>query len=169
MIGSDRMVLTLAACIICGVAGCSPNSRSVEEENKEIVLRGFAAVDAKDWATYGIVWADSAIAHQSDGSTVVGGRAIIDFEKSFAIAFPDANRTVEEMLADGDKVVANETFRGTYQAPLPGVEAPVLGQAVEFGAIIIYRIAAGQIVEAWVQLDNAHFVGQLQVGEEPSG
>ena len=63
-------------------------------------------------------------------------------------AFPDLRMSVEQMLAEGDKVAVLWTFRGTHTGP--GYEGlPATGTRVELRGITIWRIVNGRIVEEW--------------------
>lgn len=64
---------------------------------------------------------------------------------AFLEAFPDSSHTIEDLLADGDKVVARVVGRGTHRAPFMG--APPSGRQVTMEGITIYRFADGKIVE----------------------
>jgi len=75
-------------------------------------------------------------------------------------AFPDLRIDIEDLIAEGDKVVARMTFRGTHQGPFRGI-APT-GRQVRFTAIRVYRIAHGKIVGSWANHDALGLLGQLQ-------
>jgi steroid delta-isomerase-like uncharacterized protein len=59
--------------------------------------------------------------------------------------FPDIQWTLEDMVAEGDKVAARFTFRGTHRGPFFGV--PPTGKSIVGQSMAIYRLADGQIVE----------------------
>ena len=62
-------------------------------------------------------------------------------------AFPDTVHIVEDLLAEGDRVAARITARGTFTRPLFG-RVPT-GQIVELTSVVIYRMANGRIIERW--------------------
>ena len=74
-------------------------------------------------------------------------------------AFPDLQIDIEDLIAEGDKVVGRVTARGTHQGEFMGI-APT-GKSVSFNAIDVVRIAGGQIVERWSQADNLALLQQL--------
>jgi predicted ester cyclase len=76
-------------------------------------------------------------------------------------AFPDGQATVEDLLADGDKVVARVSFRGTHQGGFRGI-APS-GKQVTVIGIHIFRIANGKVVEHWGLMDRLAALQQLGV------
>lgn len=84
-------------------------------------------------------------------------RAFTEFRK----AFPDARVSIEDMLAEGDKVIARFTWRGTHQGRFMGV-APT-GKKVAMSVIDIIRFADGKAVERWGAEDNLSLWQQLDV------
>ncbi|MBV9171031.1 MAG: ester cyclase [Chloroflexi bacterium] len=74
-------------------------------------------------------------------------------------AFPDLQIEIEDLIAEGDKVVGRVTARGTHEGEFMGI-APT-GKRVSFTAIDIVRIAGGQIAERWSQADNLALLQQL--------
>ena len=79
----------------------------------------------------------------------------------FRQAFPDSYFTVEDMVAEGDKVATRKTFRGTHQGEFMGI--PPSGQQVSIGLIDIVRISHGKVVEHWAIGDNLGMMQQLGV------
>jgi steroid delta-isomerase-like uncharacterized protein len=73
--------------------------------------------------------------------------------------FPDIQWTVEEMLAEGDKVAARFTMRGTHQGTFFGV--PPTGKTIAVQAINIYRLSDGQLVEEHGQPDMLGLLQQI--------
>ena len=74
-------------------------------------------------------------------------------------AFPDFNGTLEDVIAQGDKVVCRSTWRGTHEAELMGI--PATGRRVEYGVIEIFRVEDGRFVEHWQQSDTLTMFQQL--------
>jgi steroid delta-isomerase-like uncharacterized protein len=83
----------------------------------------------------------------------------------FRQAFPDSYFTVEDMIAEGDKVATRKTFHGTHQGEFMGI--PPTGQQVSIGLIDIVRIVDGQVVEHWSMGDNLGLMQQLGVIPQP--
>ena len=65
--------------------------------------------------------------------------------------YPDIRLTVEDVIAEGDKVVARNTVTGTHRSEFMGV-APT-GKSVTYNEIFIFRFADGQVVETWGVVD----------------
>jgi steroid delta-isomerase-like uncharacterized protein len=74
-------------------------------------------------------------------------------------AFPDFRATIDDMVAEGDKVVMRMTWRGTHKGEFMGI--PPTGKSVSFGVIDIIRIAGGKFVEHWGQMDSMGLMQQL--------
>ncbi len=79
----------------------------------------------------------------------------------FLTAFPDVHLTVEDMIADGDKVVTRYTSRGAQKGVFMGI--PPTGKQMTVSSIIIARIADGKIVEEWGLDDQMGMLQQLGV------
>ena len=80
-------------------------------------------------------------------------------------AFPDLKATVDDVIAEGDKVVVRSTWSGTHKGEFMGI--PPTGKRVSFGVIDIVRYADGKMVEHWGQMDNLGMLQQLGVAPAP--
>ncbi len=83
------------------------------------------------------------------------------FLQSFANAFPDARFTINDMVAEGDRVVTKKTFSATHTGEFAGI-APT-GNRVELTYVDILRLRDGRIVEHWLSMDQLTFMQQLGV------
>jgi predicted ester cyclase len=128
---------------------------SVEEENKQLVSRYYQGANA-----YG----GDPDKSQSLVSTYIDSKAIFRsfagdnnldqsayFFTAFYRGFPDMNWSVEDMVAEGDKVVVRYTWTGTQKGNWMG-SAPNGKKYIQTG-ITIYRINKGKIVEGWTVND----------------
>ena len=79
--------------------------------------------------------------------------------------FPDIQWTLEEMVAEGDKVAARFTMRGTHRGSFFGVSPS--GNKISVQALNIYRLSEGQFVEEHGQPDLLALL--RQIGAEPAG
>ena len=112
------------------------------------------------------VFADSYIAHQPDGSEEERTPDDVkQFLRHYHEAFPDLEITIEEQIAEGDKVVTRWASRGTHRGEFRGI-APT-GNEVRLRGIGIFRFSPeGKVVESW---DNFDQLGMLrQLGAIPS-
>ncbi len=79
----------------------------------------------------------------------LGVKAVVTMLRS---AFPDVHYTIEDLVAEGDKVVVRLTVTGTHQGAFLGL--PPTGKPVTMPSMHIFRFADGQIVEAWANRDD---------------
>ena len=80
-------------------------------------------------------------------------------------AFPDLHVTIEDLIAEGEKVVARNTVTGTHTGEYLGL-APT-GKFISYNEIFICRFANGKIAETWGSVD---VLSQLrQLGALPAG
>jgi predicted ester cyclase len=94
-----------------------------------------------------------------------GHDAIKGMVQSAHVAFPDYHEELEEMIAEGDKVVVRLTITGTQLGqwgPLPPT-----GKPVRFEEIVILRFAQGKVVEQRGIVDNLNALRQLGVVPTP--
>jgi steroid delta-isomerase-like uncharacterized protein len=74
-------------------------------------------------------------------------------------AFPDLHISVEDLIAEGDKVVARERITGTHRGSYLGL--PATGRRVAYNEITVSRFENGRVVEAWAVVDAMSLMGQL--------
>ena len=111
------------------------------EEHKAIIRRFVEEPWNKgNFAVFDEVLAPDYVLHP-DGNRQALESAITQFRT----AFPDLHMTVEEMIAEGDKVAYRWTARGTHQGEFEGI-APT-GKPIQGAGITILRFANGKIVE----------------------
>lgn len=80
-------------------------------------------------------------------------------------AFPDLHLTIEDMIAEGDKVVERGTWNGTHEGEFMGI--PATGRRVTVSQVDITRVADGRMVEHWGQLDTLELMRHLGVVSPP--
>ncbi len=81
-------------------------------------------------------------------------------------AFPDLQQTIEDQVAEGDRVAYRWTARGTHRGELMGI-APT-GARVAFTGIAIARLAHGRIAEMWESYDALGLLRQLGAVPSPA-
>jgi len=77
----------------------------------------------------------------------------------FRNAFPDLRFAIDDMVAEGDKVVTRLTASGTHEGDLPGI--PATGKRVTISGIVISRYKSGKAAEAWFKFDFLGLYRQL--------
>jgi predicted ester cyclase len=83
----------------------------------------------------------------------------------FRRGFPDVVSTIEDLMAEGDKVVARWRSRATHRGEYMGI--PPTGKEVEFTGISVYRIEGGRIAESWNSEDQFGLLRQIGAVPEP--
>lgn len=135
-----------------------------ETINVAAVQSGFDKFNAKDWkgvtATY---TDDAAIYEQISADDVDGGRAIGKYFAELGKAFPNGQQKVEALWGAGDFVVAESTFTGTNDGPLPrmGLKKGTK-KAVTLRQAHVFRLDGGKVLQHWI-FGNGLAVG-VQLG-----
>jgi steroid delta-isomerase-like uncharacterized protein len=138
---------------------------SVEEQNIDIVRRQFDLLNENDMDAFRDLIADDFVLHEQGDSTDVRGKdAAVEYFTQYTAAFPDMRITVEDIFADGDRVVARWTGRGTHQGPLLGIQPT--GTQVTVHGIEIDVVRDGRIAETWQSWDSGAMF--QQIGQMPS-
>jgi steroid delta-isomerase-like uncharacterized protein len=106
------------------------------------------------------VYATDCVIHEPD-EDVQGTEGLRQFVGRILATFPDMRVTVEDEVAEGDKVVTRWTGRGTHRDEFL-VITPT-GNRVEVTGITIHRIEGGKIAEEWEMPDNLGLMQQLGV------
>ena len=83
----------------------------------------------------------------------------------FRQGFPDVISSIEDLIAEGDKVVARWRSRATHRGDYMGI--PPSGKEVEFMGISVYRIEGGKIAESWTVEDQLGLMRQIGAIPEP--
>ncbi|MCP5098373.1 MAG: ester cyclase [Chloroflexi bacterium] len=74
-------------------------------------------------------------------------------------AFPDFTATIQDQVAEGDKVVTRKTFTGTHQGDYMGM--PPTGKEISFEVIEVVRLVDGKITDHWAVGDMLKMMQQL--------
>jgi predicted ester cyclase len=83
----------------------------------------------------------------------------------FRQGFPDVVSTIEDLIAEGDKVVARWRSQATHQGDYMGI--PPTGKEVEFTGISVYRMEGGKIAESWTAEDQLGLMRQIGAVSDP--
>ena len=129
------------------------------ESNKAVVQRFRDALDAGDLDGAMAVFAPNAVVYMSSAPEPLSMEGFKQLGELLLSAFAGGRSTVEDMIAEGDKVVSRLTFRGAHTGDMMGI--PPTGKSVAISEIIIDRLADGQIVESWRLFDQMAMMQQL--------
>ncbi len=124
------------------------------EENKAIARRVYEIISTGDFDRAEEI-VDASVPDNELLPCDPPARLIDTFKETFSEAregFPDLAIAVEDVMAEGDRVTARVTMRGTHSGEFQGI-APT-GRQVEVRAIDMFRIQDGKIVEHWGHADD---------------
>jgi steroid delta-isomerase-like uncharacterized protein len=124
------------------------------EENKAIARRVYEIISTGDFDR-----AEEIVDREAPDNELRPNdppvKLIDTFKETFSEAreaFPDLTVSVEDVMAEGDKVTARVTMRGTHRGEFQGIAST--GKRVEVRAIDMFRIEDGKIVEHWGHADD---------------
>jgi steroid delta-isomerase-like uncharacterized protein len=130
------------------------------EANKRVMLRFTQFINTASKELAAELISPSAIFHVPGNSEPLRGPAgYLAIIAMMRAGFPDIQWTLEEMIAEGDKVAARFTMRGTHQGTFHGV--PPTGTRIEVKAMNIYRLSEGQFIEEHGQPDLLGLLQQI--------
>jgi len=140
---------------------------TMSEQNKTL-MRGLVEElwNKKNPAVIDQLYADSYVGHTPDG--LLKGRAgARQHYNTYITAFPDCNVAIDDIMAEGDKVLVRWTATGTHRGELAGI-APT-GKRISVPGNLTARISGGKIVEdynVWDTLKLAQQIGAVgQIGQ----
>ncbi len=132
------------------------------EGNKAIVRRFVEEVQNRgNLATLDELLAANFVNHSAPPGVPAGGEGLKQLTHMFRAAFPDGVMTIEDMIAEGDRVVTRKTFRGTHTGALMSI--PPTGKQITIGLIDIVRLVEGTVVESWSAADDLGMLQQIGV------
>lgn len=136
------------------------------EENKAIVKRFVKEVlNERNLAVVDELCAADFVWHAPGGlEQVRGPERLKRLLTGFSTTFPDLRVTIEDLIAEGDKVVVRSTRTGTHRGEYRGIAAT--GKRATWTWVSIHRIVGGKIVEEWDEGD--HLSVMQQIGAIPA-
>ena len=138
------------------------------EENKSLARRFFEEFwDQKNLAAADELMAATHVDHTpgSPAGLPPGPEGFKQFGSVYFAAFPDLRLTLEDQIAEGDKVVTRWTSYGTNTGSLFGM--PATNKSATLTGITISRIVNGKVVETWTNFDTLGMLQQLGVVPAP--
>jgi steroid delta-isomerase-like uncharacterized protein len=153
---SNAVVLIVA--LVGLLAGAlAQNSSGTPEQNKRVVAQFIAAINAQDFNALDALVATDYQQNNGLPSGLIALKTQI-LPANYA-AFAGFEIAVNDLIAEGDRVVGRVTVRGTQRADYFGT--PSQGRHFESGVIHIWRLKAGKIAENWNETDRLSFPQQL--------
>jgi steroid delta-isomerase-like uncharacterized protein len=135
------------------------------EHNKTLVRRVFEeGMNRNNPGVYDEVIAADYVNHDFP-SPAPGAEGFRQVTAMFQAAFPDFHVTLEDEIADGNKVASRGYFTGTHKGDFMGI--PATGKSVKVTYIDIWAVENGKLKENWVQMDMVGLMQQLGVIPAP--
>lgn len=158
------MIVTIrspSAVALLMLLACTPSPNAQLEANKQLVRQFAQAANAADWDGVAALVAEDFVRHSAatPGPQITSRDAFIQLQQSILVSIPDNHVTIQQLVAEGDRVAALATYAGTQAGPMGGF--PATGRAFESPFLSIFRIEEGRIAELWVEWDNVHMLTQL--------
>jgi steroid delta-isomerase-like uncharacterized protein len=136
------------------------------DQNKSIVRRFREEVfNGRKLTLIDKLFSTEWVYHGVSDRKVYGQDGLKQFLTAYHNAFPDIQVKIENLIAEGDKVVSHVISRGTHRGELMGI-APT-GKQVTVPAICISRFAGDKIIEDWEIIDLLGMLQQLDVIPSP--
>jgi predicted ester cyclase len=137
------------------------------ERNKDVIRRLMSEMDRGNLDAVEDCYAADYVDHTpSPTRSILSGREGVRAAFAhFLRAFPDTRHTIEDLVAEGDRVVARISARATHTGELFG-HAPT-GRVITLTGIAIYRLVDGRIVERWAD-QGPGVLEQLGISPPPT-
>ena len=132
------------------------------EQNKSIVRRWVEeGWNKRNLALIDQLFAPNFYQHETGPEMVNNSEALKIFVSGYLSAFPDLQFTIEDLIAEGDKVVWRFTATGTNTGPFMG--GPITGQSANVTGTITFRLEDSRMAEAWLNLDVLGLLQQMGI------
>jgi steroid delta-isomerase-like uncharacterized protein len=140
------------------------------EENKQIALRLFEALNARDLSLWSQCLAEDYTAEHPGVSVPLTKTRSIGYYQRFLTAFPDINFEVLHILAEGDHVLIHWTGSGTHAerlATVTGETIPPTRRRATVSGALLFEVRDGKIARLWGYFDQLSLLAQLGITEQP--
>jgi steroid delta-isomerase-like uncharacterized protein len=131
------------------------------EQNKAVARRFFEALGANDQATLKELLAPDFVAHHSATPGPLSREALLQGISMISAAFSDNHYTIEDQIAEGDRVATRVTWRAIHSGDFQGLSPT--GKQVVVSGIAVERHKDGKIVERWVNHDQLGLIQQIGI------
>ena len=150
---------SLALCLSLGLVIASiAKADSFEEQNKAAIRRLIDEIYHKEnMAVFDEIVADNAVLHDNE-KTITQLEMAKRQIRMVLNRYRDIQITIEDMIAEGDKVVTRATFRGIFRQN---------GKNLVSASITISKFKDGKIIEVWRAFDIANIFRQLEIPPPP--
>ena len=120
----------------------------MSEQNKAVVRRYVEGLNEMELAVFDEILAPDFVNHTPRLGIMNRERTVNDYALLFE-AMPDRHGTIEDIIAEGDKVFLRTALQATHKGPVPGIPVEPTGKLVTSYLWEIFRVEDGRIVERW--------------------
>ena len=137
------------------------------EQNKSIVRRWVEEGWNKGNLTViDQLYTPNFVQHEPPPATVNSSEALKHYVSTYLAAFPDLHFSIDDLVAEGNKVVWRFTASGTHKNPFMSI--PPSGKSATITGMVIFRLENSRIAETWVNIDALGLLQQLGAIPMPS-
>jgi len=162
--------------VLCFIVGCQNQEAmaelekmkaqaEVEEQNKEVVRRYWNGKWNERRPEILDELQTSDVVYHSPSMEMNGLEEYKQVYSSYLSAFQDTQITIEELIAEGDKVMTRITMQGVHKGELGGI-VPT-DKTLTISGFTVFRLVDGKIVEEWEILDELGMMQQLGMELKP--
>jgi steroid delta-isomerase-like uncharacterized protein len=135
----------------------------MSEANKELVRRVIEEI----WTGGNLdlideLYAEDFVCHFEPAEDWIGRSGVREWVSRVRTSFSEYEERIEDLIAEGDRVVVHMTVSGVNTGPTP-IGSPATGKQISTLGILIYRVAHGQIAEQWEVANVGGILRQLGV------
>jgi len=151
-------IVGITACVIHGAG-----DRQIQEYNKAVV-RGYMEelLNEEAWDSWDRYFPERVVFNETE----ITKDSLIGASQFLRNAFPDLRVTIEDQIAERDRVVTRVVFCGTHRGEFRGI--PATGKTVRYSGIAIDRIVNGKVVQMWHEADVSQMIEQI-TEKRPAG
>jgi predicted ester cyclase len=151
--------------MVITIAGCSgaPDTRAKLEKNKSMQQRHIEELNGRKAAFVEAYLHQNYVFHGTMGD--LSKDQVTQSHAAIMAAFPGLRLTIEDQIAEGDRVVMRWTGRGTHEGEFLGA-APT-GKEVTITGITISRMEGDREIEAWEEVNMLDLMQQLGLVQLP--
>ena len=129
------------------------------EENKAVARRFYELFETGDLSAAEEIVADDFVNLRAIPGQTSGLAGLKEVIKAFRAGVPDIKFTIEEQVAEGDKVASRYSATCTHQGDFLGVHGT--SKPLNFTGLVIHRIVEGKIQDAWLEFDMFGVMRQM--------
>jgi steroid delta-isomerase-like uncharacterized protein len=120
-------------------------------ENKAVIRRWLEAVNRRDLEA-GAKLMDVNYIRHLPGLESRGPEGFKQVATGFLTGFPDSTFTIDDLIAEGDRVVVRFTVRGTHLGDFASI--PPTNRQITLSVIMVNQISNGKMIESWEVMDQ---------------